>query len=180
MAGDMMQPHSILFAYNAPVTAASGTQLIARATSACSLLPEAERVKRRLLHVVVESVQNIFRHSGATAFNTVSGHCMLVVTAEHGGYAVISGNPIRKANASHIVSKIEEVNALNREGLTDLYRRILRDTRVSIKGGAGLGFVDIARRSGKKLFFDFQEISEDYCFFRLKVFVPGTSRLMSD
>ena len=176
----MMQDQPFIFLYKVPVYAAGGTQLIARATSACNLLPEAERVKRRLIHVVVESVQNIFRHGEALATNAAHGHCMLAVAAEPGGYAVISGNAIRKARMSQIADKIEQVNGLSADRLTGLYRRILLDTHVSITGGAGLGFVDMARKSGKKLFFDFQEMSEDYCFFRLKVFVSGTTRRIPD
>jgi len=46
---------------------------------------------------------------------------------------------------------------------------IIKDATLSAKGGAGLGFVDMARKSGEKLVFDFPEISEDYCFFCLSI-----------
>ena len=39
------------------------------------------------------------------------------------------------------------------------------------KGGAGLGFVDMARKSGQKLHFDFEPIDEHFSFFSLKTII---------
>ena len=36
---------------------------------------------------------------------------------------------------------------------------------MSKKGGAGLGFIDIARKSGNKLEYHFEKINDDYYFF---------------
>jgi hypothetical protein len=172
-ADDLVQDEGVIFRYTGPARGSCGFHLIDSATSACNLLQEARRVKRRLAHVITESVQNIFRHGETTA---VIGPCELTVSAAAGGYAVVSGNPVKKSRAAHIAKKLEAINALSREGQTSLYRRILQQGDTSSTGGAGLGFVDMARRSAKKVFFDFQEMSGDYCFFRLKVFVSGTNR----
>jgi len=56
--------------------------------------------------------------------------------------------------------------------LKELYKEIIKNTTISEKGGAGLGFVDMARKSGGKLEFEFPEMNTEYCFFCLKVNVP--------
>ena len=49
------------------------------------------------------------------------------------------------------------------------YLAKLNSTKLSDKGGAGLGLMDIARKSGKKLEYDFENISEKISFFSLIV-----------
>jgi hypothetical protein len=176
-AEDARQHQPVIFRHTGPLRGSNGIHLIDRATSACNLLQEGERVKRRLALVITESVQNIFRHGETTAF---VGRCELVVLSEADGYAVISGNPVGKSRATQIAKKLDAINALSREGQRSLYRRILQHGDTSKTGGAGLGFVEMAKRSEKKVSFDFQEMSGDYCFFRLKVFVSGTNRSMPD
>ncbi|MCZ6898904.1 MAG: DUF6272 family protein, partial [Bacteroidetes bacterium] len=39
---------------------------------------------------------------------------------------------------------------------------------LSEKGGAGLGFVDMARKSGHKLEFGFETMNDEFSFFSLK------------
>jgi hypothetical protein len=84
----------------------------------------------------------------------------------------MSGNPIRKSNVKGLDDKLQHINSLDKDGLKDLYKEIIKNTTISEKGGAGLGFVDMARKSGGKLEFEFPEMSADYCFFCLKVNVP--------
>jgi len=67
---------------------------------------------------------------------------------------------------------LEHINGLDKDGLKELYKEIIKNTTISEKGGAGLGFVDMARKSGGKLQFEFPEMNADYCFFCLKVNVP--------
>jgi len=91
------------------------------------------------------------------------------VGRESRGYSVMSGNPIRKENVPALKEALARVNRLGKDGLKDLYRDIIQGTKLSEKGGAGLGFVDMARKSGEKLQFDFHELTEDYDLFCLKV-----------
>ena len=40
---------------------------------------------------------------------------------------------------------------------------------MSVKGGGGLGLIDIARKSGEKLQYNIREINESFSFFTLTV-----------
>jgi hypothetical protein len=44
----------------------------------------------------------------------------------------------------------------------------MRETAISEKGGAGLGFIDIARKTGNPLEYHFEPIDEKNSFFLLK------------
>jgi hypothetical protein len=87
----------------------------------------------------------------------------------------MSGNPVQKTNVPKLQKSLDHINGLDKDGLKELYKEIIKNTTISDKGGAGLGFVDMARKSGGKLEFEFPEMNSDYCFFCLKVNVPRES-----
>ena len=81
----------------------------------------------------------------------------------------MSGNPIRKGNIDRLKKALEHINGLDKDGLKELYKEIIKNTTISEKGGAGLGFVDMARKSGDKIEYSFPELNSEYSFFCLKV-----------
>ncbi len=64
---------------------------------------------------------------------------------------------------------IDQLNKLNKDELDDLYREKLRSGKISEKGGAGLGLVDLARESSDKIFYEFIPINENISFFSLMI-----------
>ena len=46
---------------------------------------------------------------------------------------------------------------------------MLSNGEMSEKGGGGLGFIDIAKKSGEKLIYKIREIDSNYSFFTLTV-----------
>jgi hypothetical protein len=62
---------------------------------------------------------------------------------------------------------LETINKMDKDELKDLYKRQMKEGRLSDKGGAGLGFIDIKRKTGKELEYHFLPISNDTSFFLL-------------
>ena len=62
---------------------------------------------------------------------------------------------------------VENINQLDRTNLNKLYKQKIKEGRLSEKGGAGLGFIDIARKTGQKLVYSFIKIDEEKSFFVL-------------
>jgi hypothetical protein len=50
----------------------------------------------------------------------------------------------------------------------------MKEGRLSEKGGAGLGFIDIRRKTGEKLDFHFLPITDKISFFLLTTLIPRT------
>jgi hypothetical protein len=57
--------------------------------------------------------------------------------------------------------------------LKDLYKEVLNRDERSGKGGGGLGMIDIARKTGKKLNFDFIRINDKLSFFSLNITIDN-------
>lgn len=125
------------------------------------------RTRRTILRMMVESLQNIVMHRDPHTGSTDAVSAELFALRKQGGlYVLVAGNPVAKNAVPQLVARLEQLNRLNRLERKHLYRRLLATAGLSAKEG-GLGFVDIARRSGGKLRFDFHEISDEHCFFRL-------------
>ena len=50
-----------------------------------------------------------------------------------------------------------------------MYKQQIKSGSLSDRGGAGLGLIDIARKTGKKLEYQFLTLNEEYLYFILKV-----------
>lgn len=130
-------------------------------------------VRRRVMNVLIESLQNLYHHSELHGFDNeeemrkMSGK--LLITKVNTVYSVLVGNLISNSTAKQLKERIEYVNSLTEEQLTEEYRNILRNGIRSIKGGGGLGIMIMARKSDESLKYDFVPIDEQSSFFSLSV-----------
>lgn len=125
---------------------------------------EPDEVRRKIFHVMVESLQNITKHAGpdGETGETEKGRGIFVVSKEENCYRVITGSITSAENADKLSKMLQKINALDAAGLKEMYKQQIRGGgKLSEKGGAGLGFIDIARKTENPLDFSIQEIGED-------------------
>ena len=133
---------------------------------------EEEGIKRKVFNEMVECLQNICKHTEAQIKEQNEREsAIFLIGKENGNYNIISGNSIQKKNIPGLTDKLNLINSLDKDGLKSLYKEIISNTELSDKGGAGLGFVDMARKSGQKLGFSFHDIDSENSFFVLKVVI---------
>ena len=58
---------------------------------------------------------------------------------------------------------------MNAEELKTYYREVLSSNELSEKGGAGLGIIDLVRKSGNKIEYRFDTVNEQFSFFSMIV-----------
>jgi hypothetical protein len=165
-----MMSQKLILVYQGDFTQETTKSILAMAERNIDSSGEESSIKRKVFNVMVESLQNIVKHSDELVDGETRSHAAIfLIGREATRYTIMSGNPIRKSNIPALKEKLELINGLDKDGLKDLYKEIIKNTTISDKGGAGLGFVDMARKSGEKIEFVFPEMSHDYCFFCLKV-----------
>jgi hypothetical protein len=168
-----MMSQKLILVYQGDFTQETTKSILAMAERNIDSSGEDASIKRKVFNVMVESLQNIVKHSDELIDGTVHSHAAIfLIGRESNRYTIMCGNPIRKSNVANLEQKLQHINSLDKDGLKELYKEIIKNTTMSEKGGAGLGFVDMARKSGSKIEFDFPEMAADYCFFCLKVNVP--------
>ena len=165
-----MMSQSVILAYQGDITQETTKSILTMAERSLQTSEKDPAIKRKVFNVMVELLQNIVKHNETSAEGSMAGQTgIFLIARESRGYAIMSGNPISKKNVPALRETLNRINSLDKDGLKDLYKNIIQGTTLSKKGGAGLGFVDMARKSGEKLLFDFPETSGTACFFCLKV-----------
>lgn len=124
-------------------------------------------VKRKVFHVMVEMLQNITRHS-ADFDEEGSGNGIFVIGERKDYYYVITGNVVRSSEVNNLEEAIEELNKLDKSELDNLHKKQIKSGELSFKGGAGLGLIDIIRKTGEKYAYQFIRLDETFHFFVLK------------
>lgn len=129
--------------------------------------------KKKFYHILVESLQNIFHHmeriNGDSGAAREREAMFMVGYKPESGYRILTGNFLRSEEVKLLQEKLEHINSLSAEELREHYRAKLSTTELSERGGAGLGFIDMARKSGKKLEYNFQAVEPGYHFFTFSV-----------
>lgn len=125
--------------------------------------------------VLVECLENILKHTSNINSNVTSTRLtegIVLFGYNENEYIVTVGNLVHNDQIDALKEKIDFVNSLDRQGLREQYENILRNGSISEKGGAGLGIIDIALKSGKKLGHLFKAYNPDCSFFALQITIP--------
>lgn len=171
-----MKAHEITLVYEGEITHQITKAFTSLTESNMMKELESNAVQKKVFHVMVECLQNISKHADDFAANdfVYSGRGIFLVSKGEGDYSVTTGNVIDNYKTEELRSLLETINSLDKEGLNQLYKTQIKEGRLSEKGGAGLGFIDIARKTGKKLIYHFLPVSESTSFFLLTSTISRT------
>lgn len=122
-----------------------------------------ESIKKRLFNIMVEGLQNICKHQIKTT--DANENPILIISQSEEFFFVITGNLIANDKTNLVETKINQVNGMDKDQLKELYKKARLNSVISEVGGAGLGFIDIARKSGNKIDFKFYPITTNMSFF---------------
>ena len=124
--------------------------------------------------LLVEIMQNILSHSiNSKDLGNNTCQCMgnIHVSLDKSNeiYKIRSENLISKTEKEHIVTLLEEANSLDADGLKSLYKKRRRNKNRNHHSSAGLGFLDMARKSKNKLSFKFSENNKESLMIELEI-----------
>ena len=128
--------------------------------------------------MLIEQAQNIIHYSaeklpvddseenkGEISLGTIAVGC------EDAGYFVLTGNLIKHAKVERLRGKLNKLRGMDKEELKRYYKEQRRKEREEGSKGAGLGFIEMARKASKPIEFDFVEVDEAHSFFSVKVVI---------
>lgn len=132
---------------------------------------EPQKVIRRVYHAMVESLQNMSRHADSwfTGEKAERSRGLLILKKSENHYTITTGNLIAKEHVADTKARIEQVNALDADGIKALYRERIRDGKISERGGAGLGFIDLVKKTGNRIYIESEHANDKVDFLLLSV-----------
>ena len=140
---------------------------------------EPSKIKKRVYHIMVEGLQNITKHQD-TQFTNTDKSGFFIIQKKGNTFVITTANLIHDAKKESLSTHIEEINKLNKEEIRKYYKQVLSNGELSEKGGAGLGLIDMARKSGAKLLYEFKKYDSEYSFFYLHTQIQAVANADSN
>ncbi len=133
-------------------------------------------IRKKLYNVLVEGLQNLYHHVDTPIDDSNDEHIksnfgIFILNRQEHGFRISTGNFVHKDKVTPIKEKIDKINSLSAEELKEFYKFVLNNQKFSEKGGGGLGLIDMARKTGNKLEYNFFDYNNSYLFFNLTVFI---------
>jgi hypothetical protein len=133
------------------------------------------KIINAIFTIAIEQMQNLMsyakdRNEYARNKFASGGICVIGFDNEKNKYFVASSNKVVPEDMEKIQTKIDTVNELSYDEQRKLIRKMLRSGETKHDRGAGIGFIEMARRGSEALEYKFVKFKdEDY--FELKVYV---------
>jgi hypothetical protein len=141
---------------------------------------EESGTKRTIIHnifaIMTEQMQNVMSYSmdrrkTTDHFVESSGLFVVGYSREREKYFVSSCNRMYSSGRSVITQHLERINSLGKKELKAYYREVRRSGRNMHDRGAGLGFIEMAKRSSEPLEYSIYDVNEEESFFQITVYV---------
>lgn len=125
-------------------------------------------VMKKVYNIMMESLENLTKHAAKN--NDTKNPAIFLLGKDDHFYFLATGNRIPTKEVDGLKKKLDSINNLDKQGLRDLYNKVLTSGEgLTDRGGAGLGIIDMAMKSGFPFVYEFLEIDEEFSFFNLKI-----------
>ena len=127
---------------------------------------------KKMISIMIEALENISKYSDQFKCNGdfSSEFCpSCQISRNDSIIEMVTRNPVKKGDVTPLRSWIDNVNSQDRDELRALYRSTITNGKFSSKGGAGLGFIEMAKTAGNKLEYTFENLSNDYSLYTFRV-----------
>ena len=174
---EILQEQGIIFCYSGYVTEPILTGIGEALKKKLSFEDADTATVRNVFAIFVEQMQNIIRYSAEKEPpeevdpQSELRYGVLAIGSQEGKFFVTCGNRIINEDVTRLSERLAVLQQLDKKGLKDLYKEKLRGPTEETSKGAGLGFIEIARRSSEIIDFDFMELDDRHSFFCLKAYV---------
>ena len=168
-----MQKNNLNYIYRGIFTANITDNILSLAESNLVQKEDPRALRRKVYNVMVEGLQNVTKHQADLEIDEDLNYGVFVLKKEHFKYFITTGNLIENEFIDTLSKQITQVNSLDKDELKAYHREVLLNGKISSKGGAGLGLIDMARKSGNKLLYAFEKLDDKYSYFYLHTEIPS-------
>lgn len=160
----------LILGYQGEITESLTTNLLSLAENKLAMVEYNSRLKKKVFHILVEVLQNIYHNfNNLTEAPVKYLDIYILVIRSKDSYEIVSGNYLLNVDISKLENRIKEVNRMDIDLLREEYRKKLDEGVISDDGRAGLGIMDMVRKSGSPLDYNFLSVDDIFSLFSLKV-----------
>lgn len=176
---DLLTQQGIIFCYNGYITENLLSVLGKTLKEKMALENIDDKIALRVFALFVEQVQNIIRYSDEKVLslsepdnqNIDMRFGLLVVGHKNDKHFVACANMVNNKDVDRLRTTLNKVQHMGRKELMALQKKILREGTPEGSKGAGVGFIDIARRATQGFEFHFVEKDNNRTYFSIKSYI---------
>ena len=156
MLRNSLRHNNVIMAYNGTV---SDDLMVTMADLLKERLVANDEVKRSKLifAVFMEGVQNLIWHGKEHEENMG----MILITEHDKEITIMCGNRIQKNETHALKERLHQIEGADKETIRQLYREGMSHASEHEGPGAGLGLLEIARRSTHPISYTFEEVDDN-------------------
>ena len=154
------------YVYRGEVTAHLVMNILELAKTNLAKADDTRKMRSRIYYVMGEGLQNITAHQTVSDDSSDNSAIVVIYKKRH-KYIIATGNLMNRDSETALREKLETINHLDADGLKELSRETRTMTGFTPEGGASLGLIEMAKRSGNKLDYLIKPVDEAHSYFYL-------------
>ncbi|MEC8261259.1 MAG: SiaB family protein kinase [SAR324 cluster bacterium] len=135
-----------------------------------SEIEDDTEITKRVFGIFVEQAQNVIRYSKDRIAEGGTG--TVAISRAEDGFLIEAINPMGHENAESLQKNLDELKAMDSKELRKAYKQRLREGPPEGSKGAGLGFIEMARKADR---FEFDFVGSTELLFVFKVWIKETA-----
>jgi hypothetical protein len=129
-----------------------------------------KNIALKVFSIFVEQVENVINYSvEKDSIDSDMGFGIVVVGKKDDTYFISGGNKIPNEKVEKLESILSNIASMDKEQLKLFYKERRRAAKEGDSKGAGIGFIEMARKSSKPIEFNFIPVDSDHTFFTIKI-----------
>jgi len=132
---------------------------------------EMKAQRKKISYLIAECFQNIIRHSDKKNRANLAAEIpeMFVLRDRKKIHQLITTNIVKNEVVESLKVKLNSLQNLNADELKELYTQVFQNNERTERGGAGLGLIDMARKSGTAPTYQFADLGNGFSNFFMQV-----------
>jgi hypothetical protein len=162
----LIQNEKILLSYKGSVDGEVIGSLVKLIEKSITEAGEKLAIRKKVVNILVESLQNVLNYFSEESLDkSFENESFVVVTCTKQEYEITVGNYLSSQRMKTLKKRIDNVNMMSQDDLQRVYLDILENPKVSVNRGAGLGLIDMARRTQNKISYSFSQYDSEHVLF---------------
>ncbi|MEA3384716.1 MAG: SiaB family protein kinase [Campylobacterota bacterium] len=171
----VMDDNGIIFSFSGTISQELLMSIVETIKKELENVGTQNKIKDSIFIVAIEQMQNIMSYAKDKQEyenNKYSSSGIFVVGFDNvkAKFFVASSNKVKHEDKIKVQTKLDKINSLDTKEQRKFLRELLRSGDLTHSRGAGVGFVEMAKRSSEPLEYNFLEFNDDD-YFELKVYI---------
>jgi hypothetical protein len=165
----LMADNNVYLIWSGHISPDVGKEVLSFTETKLSEEDVESNLRKRVFSILVEILENVAKYSPGIEPEERFGMPVAMIRMEGKVYSLTTGNLILNTKVDHLREKLDNINKYDRVGLKELFRKSLSGQTIASDSTGNMGLIDMARKSGSKLLYNFEKINDLYSYYTLTV-----------